>query len=144
ARNTAASVPTIDVVKVVSQKLNITTRLPAELRPYEAAAIYPKVTGFVKWIGVDRGSHVKTGELMVRLEAPELLAQTAEGQAKRQSAGSRPAAAEAKLAGDENAYENLKAASGTPGVVAGNDLTLAEKAAQADRAQVKGVQENVN
>jgi len=144
ASNTASSVPTIDAVKIVSQKLNITTRLPAELRPYEAVAIYPKVTGFVKRIGVDRGSHVKTGQLMVRLEAPELLAQTAEAQAKLESAGSQLAAAEAKLAADENTYQNLKAASATPGVVAGNDLILAEKAAQADHAQVKAIQENVN
>lgn len=144
ANNTAASVPTIDAAKVVSQKLNITTRLPGELRPYQAVAIYPKVTGFVKWIGVDRGSRVKTGQLMVRLEAPELLAQTAETQAKVQSAGSQLAAAEAKLAADANTYENLKAASATPGVVAGNDLILAEKSAQADRAQVKAIQENVN
>jgi hypothetical protein len=77
----------------------------------------------------------------VQLSVFGLLAQTAEAQAKVQSAGSQLAAAEAKLAADENTYENLKAASATPGVVAGNDLTLAEKAAQADRAQVKAIQE---
>lgn len=135
---------TVEVTRVVSQTLNVTLRLPGELKPFEAVAIYPKVTGFVKSISVDRGSHVKAGQFLIRLEAPELLSQTAEAQAKVQGANSQLAAAEAKLAADENTYQNLKAASATPGVVAGNDLVLAQKAAEGDRAQVKVVQENVN
>jgi len=136
--------PTVDVAKVVSKKLDITIRLPGELAPYEVVAIYPKVTGFVKWIGVDRGSRVKSGELIARLEAPELAAQRAEAQAKLQSAEAQLAAAEAKLAADESTFERLKAASATPGVVAGNDLVVAEKTAEAGRAQMKAQQDNVN
>jgi len=131
------------VVKVLQQKLNITVHLPGELAPYEVVAIYPKVTGFVKWIGVDRGSHVKAGELIARLEAPELIAQRAEAQAKLQSAESQLATAGAKLAADESTFQKLKVASATPGVVAGNDLVATEKAAEADRAQVRALHENV-
>ena len=138
------AVPTVDVVKVLSQKLNITVHLPGELAPYEVVAIYPKVTGFVKWIGVDRGSHVRAGELIARLEAPELIAQRAEAQARLQGAESQLATADAKLAADESTYQKLKAASATPGVVAGNDLVVAEKAAEAGRAQVKAFQDNVD
>lgn len=144
ARNAPPPVPTVDVTKVVSQTLNITASLPGELRPYEVVAVYPKVNGFVKWIGVDRGSRVKTGQLMVHLEAPELISQTAEAQARLQSAVSQLAAAEAKVDADESTYQKLKAASVTPGVVAGNDLVLAQKAAEADHAQVKALQDNVN
>lgn len=140
----SAAPPAIDVVKVVSQKLNMIVRLPGELTPYEVVAIYPKVTGFVKWIGVDRGSHVRSGEPIARLEAPELVAQRAEAQAKLQSAQAQLVAARAKLASDEGTYQRLKAASATPGVVAGNDLLVAEKAAEADRAQVKAYQDNGN
>src|ERR1043165_2581143 len=64
---------TVDVTKVISQRLFLTVRLPGEITPYESVAEFPKVTAFVKWIGVDRGSHVKAGQEIVRLEAPELV-----------------------------------------------------------------------
>ncbi len=143
AQGTAASVPTVDVVRVVSQRLNATVRLPGELRPYEAVAIYPKVTGFVKWMGVDRGSRVRSGQAIARLEAPELASQRREAEAKVQSARAQLTEGEAKLAADESTYQRLKAAAATPGVVSGNDLEVAQKAAEADRARVRSLQEGV-
>lgn len=144
AKGDATQSTLVDVAKVVSQTLAITVHLPSELVPYEIVAVYPKVTGFVKSIKVDRGSRVKAGELMAQLEAPELVAQRAETQAKLQSAESQLAAAQAKLASDQSTYEKLKAAAATPGVVAKNDLIVAEKAAQADAAQVKSASDNVS
>jgi membrane fusion protein, multidrug efflux system len=138
------SVPKVQVAKVVSQKLAMTVHLPGEIEPYEDVAIFPKVTGFVKSITVDRGSHVKAGELIARLEAPELVAQRSEAQSKLQAARAQFAAAEAKVASDQGTYEHLKAAATTPGVVAGNDLLVSEKTLEADRAQLKAQQENVN
>jgi RND family efflux transporter MFP subunit len=138
-----AQAPTVDVVKVVSQKLDITVRLPGELQPYEVVAIYPKVTGFVKWIGVDRGSHVSKGELIARLEAPELVSQRAEAQAKLQTAEAQRIEAEAKLAADESTYQRLKAAATTPGVVSGNELEVAKKTAEADRARAGALGQSV-
>lgn len=134
----------IQATKVISQKLAITVHLPGEIEPYEVVAIFPKVTGFVKSIAVDRGSHVKTGELIAQLEAPELIAQRSEAQSKVQAAQAQLAAAEAKVASDEGTYEHLKAAAATPGVVAGNDLFVAQKALDADRAQLKAQQDNVS
>jgi membrane fusion protein (multidrug efflux system) len=135
---------TVEVVRVVSQQPGMTRTLPGELYPYETVPIYPKVTGFLSWIGVDRGSWVKKDDLIARLEAPELTAQRAEADSRLQSAQSQLAAAEAKLAADQSTYEKLKAAAQTPGVVAGNDLILAQKAAQADQAQVAAQSHNVS
>ena len=140
----AAKTSSVDVVKVISQTLKITVHLPSELAPYEVVSVYPKVTGFVKSIKVDRGSRVKAGELMAQLEAPELIAQRAEAQAKLQGAESQLVAAEAKLASDQSTYDKLKAAAVTPGGGAKNDLVVAEKSAQADAAQVKAAQDNVS
>jgi RND family efflux transporter MFP subunit len=134
----------VQATKVISQKLAITVHLPGEIEPYEVVAIFPKVTGFVKSIAVDRGSHVKTGELIAQLEAPELISQRSEAQSKVQAAQAQLAAAEAKVASDEGTYEHLKAAAATPGVVAGNDLFVAQKALDADRAQLKAQQDNVS
>ena len=134
----------IQAAKVIGQKLAITVHLPGEIEPYEVVAIFPKVTGFVKSITVDRGSHVKAGELIARLEAPELIAQRSEAHSKVQAAQAQLGAAEAKVASDEGTYEHLKAAAATPGVVAGNDLFVAQKALDADRAQLKAQQDNVS
>src|SRR5215831_10792916 len=136
--------PKVQVTKVIAQKLAITVHLPGEIEPYEVVAIFPKVTGFVKSITVDRGSHVKAGELIAQLEAPELTAQRSEAQSKLQGAQAQLAAAEAKVASDEGTYEHLKAAAVTPGVVAGNDLFVAQKSVDADRAQLKAQQDNVS
>ena len=133
----------VQVTKVVAQKLAMTVHLPGEIEPYEVVAVFPKVTGFVKSISVDRGSHVKAGERIAQLEAPELIAQRSEAQSKLQAAQAQLAAAEAKVASDEGTYEHLKAAAATPGVVAGNDLFVAQKALEADRAQQKAQQDNV-
>jgi RND family efflux transporter MFP subunit len=135
--------PRVEVAKVIAQKLAITVHLPGEIEPYEVVAVFPKVAGFVKSIAVDRGSHVKASELIVQLEAPELIAQRSEAQSKLQAAQAQLAAAEAKVASDEGTYEHLKAAAATPGVVAGNDLFVAQKSLDADRAQLKAQQDNV-
>ncbi|MGH9401789.1 MAG: efflux RND transporter periplasmic adaptor subunit [Terriglobia bacterium] len=129
-------VPTLDTARVVSQRLRMTVLLPGELQPYEEVRIFPKVTGFVQWIGVDRGSRVKSGQLLAVLVAPELVAQKAEAQAKLLSAENQRIAGEAKLAADESTYQRLKAAAATPGVISDDELEVAEKTAEADRARV--------
>ena len=140
----AASAPSVKVVRVESQRLNMKVRLPGELQPYEVVALYPKITAFVDWIGVDRGSRVRSGQLIVRLVAPELAAQRSEAQAKLQTAEAQQVEAEAKLAADESTYRRLNAAASTPGVVAGNDLEVARQAAEADRARVRAAQDGAN
>src|SRR5262249_57414427 len=50
--------------------------------------------------------------------------------------------AEAKLAADEATYQRMKSASSTPGVVAGNDLEVARRTAEAGRARVQLWDEN--
>jgi RND family efflux transporter MFP subunit len=110
--------------------------LPGELQPYEEVRIFPKVSGFVKWIGVDRGSTVKQGQLLAVLVAPEIVAQKSEAEAKVLSAENQRIAAEAKLAADESSWERLKEAARTPGVISDEELEVAEKAAAADRARV--------
>jgi RND family efflux transporter MFP subunit len=139
----ASGAPVVDAAKVVSQPLNASLMLPGELLPFEAVAVYPKVTGFVKTISVDRGSRVTAGEVIIKLEAPELVAQHAESESRLQTARAQLAAAQAKLAGDESNYDHLRTASQTAGVVAGNDLVLAQKAAEASRAVVSGLRDAV-
>jgi RND family efflux transporter MFP subunit len=139
----ASDPPAVDVVRVVEQPLDVRLSLPGELAPYETVAVFPRVSGFVKTIAVDRGSPVHAGDLLATLEAPELLAQRAEAQAKLQAAEAQLLVARAKADADQSTSERLKAAAATPGVVAGNDLVVAEKAADASRSQVAAAQQSI-
>jgi membrane fusion protein, multidrug efflux system len=143
ASTEAAGPRTIDVVRVVERPLDVKLSMPAELTPFQAVAIYPRVTGFVKTITVDRGSRVRTGQLLAVLEAPELLAQRAEAQSKLQAAEAQLAAVRSKAEASQGTYDRLKAASATPGVVAGNDVVLAQKAVEADAGQVASAQQTI-
>lgn len=122
-----AGIPQVTVVPVLAKQLEETVHLPGELQPFLSVDLYPKVTALLQWIGVDRGSRVKRGEMLVRLMAPELSAQRAE--------------AEAKLRADEITYERLRTAATTPGVVAPNDLEIAKRTAEADRARVQSLKQ---
>lgn len=133
----------VAVATVESQKLDTTLSLPAQVTPYEAVDVYPKVTGFIDKIMVDRGSRVKAGEVIVRLSAPELVAQRTQAEASLRSAEAQLAVAQAKLASDHGTYLHLVAAAKTPGVVAGNDLQVAEETAAADNAQLEAASNNV-
>jgi RND family efflux transporter MFP subunit len=114
--------PTVEAVKVRAQKLDTTTRLPAEIYAYESVALYPRVNGFVDEVLVDRGNNVKRGQLLVRLSAPELSAQRAE--------------AASKLAAAQSTFERMKAAAETPGAVAKHDLEVAEAGQKAEEARL--------
>ena len=138
-----AGPPTVEVVTVVEQPLSVTLSLPGELTPYQTVALYSRVTGFVKSITVDRGSRVRAGEQLATLEAPELAAQRSEAQSKLQGAQAQLAAIRAKADASASTYEKLKAASATPGVVAGNDLVLAQKTVEADQSQISAASQNV-
>ena len=134
----------VEVVKVTTQKLDVAQGLPGELVPFESVAIYPKTTGFVKSVLVDRGSRVKQGELLAQLEAPELAAQLNEAESKLATAQSQLAAAQAKLAADQGTFERLTAAAKTPGVVAGNELNVAAKVVEADQANAAAAASSIN
>jgi len=132
----APSTAQVKVVRVEAHTLSTTLPLPAQITPYETVDVYPKVTGFLEKISVDRGSRVHAGETIIELSAPELRAQRAQAEAALQNAEAQHSAAEAKFAADNSTYQHLAAAAKTPGVVAGNDLLIAEKSAAADNAQV--------
>jgi membrane fusion protein (multidrug efflux system) len=135
--------PTIDVARVVEQPLDVQLSLPGELIAYQAVAIHPRVTGFVKTIPVDRGSRVRAGDVLATLEAPELVAHRAEAESKLHAAEAQLVEARARADADQGTFARLEAASATPGVVAGNDVAVAGKAAAAGQSRVVSAQQGV-
>jgi len=136
--------PAIDVVRVVEQPLDVQLSLPGELAAFQTVAIVSRVTGFVKSINVDRGSIVRSGEVLIILEAPELVAQRLEAESKLQALEAQLAVARAKADADKSTFERLKNASSTPGVVAGNDVVVADKTAEASQNQMIAAQQSID
>jgi RND family efflux transporter MFP subunit len=144
AANTALAAVPVETVTVVSKMLDAPVSLPAQLLPYQTVDVYPKVTGFIDSIKVDRGSRVKKGDLLVRLTAPELVAQRSQAESALRSAESQLASAQAKFAADQGTYLHLAAAAKTPGVVADNDLLVANQTAVADKGVVAAAEGNAD
>jgi membrane fusion protein, multidrug efflux system len=134
---------TVNTVPVVSKRLQTTIALPAQLTPYEQVDIYPKVTGFVQTVTVDRGSHVQRGQLLVRLTAPELVSQRSQAEAAVRAAQSQLATAQAKLTSDNGTYLHMVAASKTPGVLAENDVVVAGQVVSSDKGLVDAAEQNI-
>ena len=138
----AAQVP-VEVVRVISKPVDRQVKLPGEFQPYLAVPIYAKVAGFVKTVRVDRGSDVKQDQVLATLEAPEMQSQVLEAQSKAQATELQRAEAAAKLAAAQSTSDRLKAASATPGVVAENDVVVAQKNVEAAEALVRSYDDSV-
>jgi membrane fusion protein (multidrug efflux system) len=137
----SAQVP-VEVVRVTSKAVDRQVTLPGEFKPYLAVPIYAKISGFIKRVDVDRGSAVKQGQLLAVLEAPEMQAQIVEAQSRAQAVELQRAEAVAKLASAQSTYDRLKAASATPGVVAENDVIVAQKAVEAAQALARSYEDS--
>lgn len=88
-RNTVlAKGNTVQVVQVSVSPAEQTLTLPAEVRGWAQITLYAKVAGYVLEIPVDKGTRVKKGDLLARLESPEtdqaVLAARADLELKRQ------------------------------------------------------------
>lgn len=123
---------------VITQKgLASDVKLPAELKPFEEVAIYPKVNGFVKNLYVDRGSKVKKGDLLLTLEAPEIESQL-------QAAQSAYLQAKEVALASKDKYDRLKDAAKEAGAVSQLDLDNALSKMKGDQATANGQRSNVN
>jgi RND family efflux transporter MFP subunit len=69
----SAPVP-VKTVQLQHGPINRFITLPGEIKAYQQATLYAKVTGYLKTIAVDKGDQVKEGALLAEIEVPELLA----------------------------------------------------------------------
>jgi membrane fusion protein, multidrug efflux system len=133
----------VEVARVTSKSLERSVKLPGEFQPYESVDLHARVPGYVERVLVDRGSYVTKGQLLAELVAPEMKAQIAEAQSKEQTAESQRAEAEARLAAAQSTYDRLLNAARTPGAIAGNELTQAEKTVEAAKAAVRATESSI-
>src|SRR5690242_19433378 len=87
----------VKFVKVVSKRVARTTELSGEIYPFLSVQLHAKVPSYVEKVLVDRGRFVKTGELLIQLSAPEMMAHISQAEAQLTSAESEETQAEAHL-----------------------------------------------
>jgi len=74
-------VVTVDVAPVLNAQIQRTIRADGLLYPLQQAALVPKVSAPVKKLYVERGAHVRVGQLLVELENQDLVNAAQEAQA---------------------------------------------------------------
>jgi RND family efflux transporter MFP subunit len=76
----------VAVARITREDLYGEDTIPAEFRPYLKVELHAKVSGYVDEINVDIGDRVKAGQLLARLEVPELRDDLARAKAVEQRA----------------------------------------------------------
>jgi membrane fusion protein, multidrug efflux system len=122
--------PVTEVVSLGKEKLSSSIVVPGELIAYQQVDLYAKINSFVKKLYVDIGSEVRTGQLLVTMEAPELSSQLA-------GAESRLKSQEAVYLASKANYDRLYETSQTPGTVSQNDIDQALAKKNSDSAQLE-------
>ena len=76
-----AEAPTAAVVKVTRGNIADTLEIASEFQPFQEVDVYAKVSGYIKKLNIDYGTHVKQGDIMAVLEIPELQQQLQQDEA---------------------------------------------------------------
>ncbi|MEJ0033376.1 MAG: efflux RND transporter periplasmic adaptor subunit [Bacteroidota bacterium] len=126
----AKPAPPSETITVKKDTLESEMVIPGELIPHQQVDLYAKITGFVKELKVDIGSKVKTGQVLIVLEAPEITAQLSVAQSRLKSQ-------EALYTASVANYNRLIETSKTPGTISPNDLEQAEARKNADFANLE-------
>src|SRR5580700_4401174 len=75
---TVAMGPHVLVTQISGGSTSRTIELPATIHGYIETPVYAKVAGYMKTINVDKGDHVKAGEVIALIESPETDKQVAD------------------------------------------------------------------
>jgi RND family efflux transporter MFP subunit len=76
-----ANAPTVPVVKAERHDLADNLGIASELQPFQEIEVYAKVSGYIRKLHIDWGTHVKQGQLLAELEVPELQQQLRQDEA---------------------------------------------------------------
>ncbi|GAB3033306.1 efflux RND transporter periplasmic adaptor subunit [Spirosoma pulveris] len=133
------SEPAIQQVEVTSvQALQPSNRvtLPGELKPWNRVSMYAKVKGFVRDVSVDRGTVVHKGQVLARLDAPEVISELSQAQAQVQAQEATLVEQTTRARASKLTYSRLVQTAKMEGAVSANELDQALARMQADSAMV--------
>jgi RND family efflux transporter MFP subunit len=132
--------PRVDVVTVGPPSATQVLVLPGETAAWYTSTIYARVNGYVdKWF-VDIGDHVKKGEILATIDAPEVDAELNAAKARLKASEAQILVKQAQLGFAKTTYERWK--NSPKGVVSEQEredkkAQNAEAAAELNAAQAK-------
>jgi RND family efflux transporter MFP subunit len=77
----AQAIPTVALARLLPGSSHETLTLPGNIQPFNKAAIYARVNGYVKSWDHDIGSPVKAGQVLATIDAPDLDQQLSQAKA---------------------------------------------------------------
>ena len=129
----AAAAPVVDVVSAQPVGATQQLLLPGQTAAWHTSTIYARVNGYVgKWF-VDIGDHVHSGQLLARIETPDLDAQLAAARAQLQAGAAQVEVRRAEALLSKTTYERWR--DSPQGVV--SDQEREEKRADYDSATAR-------
>lgn len=118
-----------DAVRVTATQPAQCLSLPGELDSYFQTDLFPRVSSYVKALHADIGDHVRQGQLLAELDAPELAAALSE-------ARSRQSVAQASFQASRGTFRRLRQTARTAGAVSPLNLDQARTQATSDSLNV--------
>jgi RND family efflux transporter MFP subunit len=114
----------VQVAKPIRRTIAYTVTLPANIAPWYQTTLYAKVSGYLKWIGPDKGDRVKKNDVVAIIDAPEVEEQYLQ------------AVADYKI--KKITYERLSNVwKNSPDVIAKQDVDVAEAAFEGAKNQMQ-------
>ncbi len=132
------------VVAVSRGSITSTLSIAGQFEPYQVVDLHAKVSGYIKWIGVDIGDRVRNGQTLAILEVPELQDQFEGAQAEVRNTQSQIVQAQSEVVSAEATYKALHldytrlaaAAKERPGLIAQQELDDAQSKDEQAQAQI--------
>ncbi|MGO9589280.1 MAG: efflux RND transporter periplasmic adaptor subunit [Candidatus Acidiferrales bacterium] len=138
----ASSPPDVAVVRVTRQNFSNRLSISSEFQPYQDIDVYAKVSGYIKKLYIDYGTHVRQGQLMAVLEIPELQQEVQRDQAAVAEAGEDLNRANSAFQVAHVTYQRLAAVQKTrPELVSQEEIDVAQGKDLEASAAVSGAQQ---
>jgi RND family efflux transporter MFP subunit len=102
------AIPTVAVITPKTGPTHQSLVLPATIQAWYEAPIYARVSGYLKDWYFDYGAHVKKGDVLATIDAPDLDAQLAAAQARLNSAQAVVKVREAEKQFAESTYKRWR------------------------------------
>lgn len=127
----------METIEISKSNPLVPLKLAGELKPYEQTELFAKVNSYVKQIKVDIGDKVTAGQVLVVLEAPEIVSQIANAKAKVQ-------AQEAIYIATKSTYDRMLKADETEGAVAKDAIDQIKARKLSDESQLAAARSAYN
>jgi RND family efflux transporter MFP subunit len=117
----------VGVVTPVRRDMEVKLAFTADILPAQQAAIFSKVSGYIRRIAVDRGDFVTAGQLLAEIDDQELRAQVEQARAMLETGIAGHEMARSTLEGNHASLENQRANLTKARAVADNDARQADR-----------------